>query len=67
MWDVIEDAVIYIKNRIIISNESGEEAITPFEGVNGVSSNILNLRALDCRAYTHVFKTFNCHKLNDRC
>ena len=29
--------------------------------------NILNLRALSCRAYTHIFKTFNCQKLNDRC
>ena len=67
MWDVIEDAMIYIKNRIIISSESDEEAITFFENVNGVSSNILNLRALNCRVYTHVFKTFNRHKPNDRC
>ena len=67
IWDVIEDAVIYIKNRIIILNESDEEAITSFENVNDVLSNISNLRALNCRAYTHVFKTFNRYKLNDRC
>ena len=66
MWNVIEDAVIYIKNRTITLNESDEEAITSFEGVNGVSSDISNLRALNCRAYTHVFKTSNRHKLNDR-
>ena len=67
MWNVIEDAVIYIKNRIITLNENDEKAITPFKSVNDVSLNILNLRALDCRAYTHVLKTFNRHKLNDRC
>ena len=67
MWNVIEDAMIYIKNRIIILSESDEEAITLFKSVNGVSSDILNLRALSCRTYTHVLKTFNHHKLNDRC
>ena len=67
MWDVIENAVVYIKNRIITLNENGEKAIIPFKDVNGVSSNILNLRTLSCRAYTHVLKTFNRHKLNDRC
>ena len=67
MWDVIKDAVIYIKNRTITSSESGEEAITSFEDVNDVSSDISNLRALDCRTYTHVLKTSNHHKLNDRC
>ena len=67
MWDVIENAVIYIKNRIITLSESDEEAITLFKNVNSVFSDISNLRALDCRAYTHVFKIFNRHKLNDRC
>ena len=67
MWDVIKDAVIYIKNRTITLNESDEEAIISFESVNNVSSDISNLRALNCRIYTHVFKTFNRHKLNDRC
>ena len=46
MWNVIEDAVIYIKNCIIILNENDEEVITSFESVNDVFSNILNLRAL---------------------
>ena len=67
MWNVIEDAVVYIKNRIITSNENDEEVITFFESVNDVSSDILNLRTLNCRAYTHVFKIFNRYKLNDRC
>ena len=67
MWNVIEDAVIYIKNRIIILNESDEKVITSFENVNDVFSDISNLRALNCRIYTHVLKTFNRHKLNDRC
>ena len=67
MWDAIEKEVVYIKNRTIISSESGEETIIPFESVNDVSFNILNLRALNCRAYTHIFKTFNRQKLDDRC
>ena len=67
MWDVIEDAVVYTKNRTITSSGSGERAITPFEGANGVPPDISNLRALGCRAYTHVLKTSNRHKLDDRC
>ena len=67
MWNVIENSVIYIKNRTIILNESDEEAIILFESVNDILSNISNLRALNCKVYTHVFKIFNCHKLNDRC
>ena len=63
----MENAVIYIKNRTIILSESVEEAIISFKNVNDVFSDILNLRALDCRIYTHVLKTFNRHKLNDRC
>ena len=67
MWNAIEKEVIYIKNRIITSSESGEETITPFEDANDVFFNISNLRALNCRAYTHIFKTFNHQKLDDRC
>ena len=67
MWDVIEKEVIYIKNRIIISSESSEEVITSFESANDVFFNISNLRALNCRTYTHIFKTFNRQKLDDRC
>ena len=59
--------MIYIKNRIIILNENNEEAITSFKDVNDVFSDILNLRVLNCRIYTHVLKTFNRYKLNDRC
>ena len=59
--------MIYIKNRIIISNENNEETIIFFENVNDVSSNISNLRTLNCKVYTHIFKTFNRHKLNNRC
>ena len=59
--------MIYIKNRIIILNKNDEEAIIFFENVNDVFLNILNLRALSCRIYTHVFKTINRHKLNNRC
>ena len=67
MWDVIENAVIYIKNRTITSSENDEGAIISFESVNDVSPDISNLRALNCRIYTHVLKTFNRHKLNDCC
>ena len=67
MWNVIKDAVIYIKNRIIISSGNDKGAIISFESVNDVFSDISNLRALGCRVYTHVLKTFNRHKLNDRC
>ena len=58
--------MIYIKNRIIIINENDNEIIIFFEGVNDVSLNILNLRTLNCRTYTHILKIFNRHKLNDR-
>ena len=66
MWNVIKDVMIYIKSRIITSNENDEETIIFFKNVNDVSLNISNLRALSCRTYTHVFKIFNRHKLNDR-
>ena len=67
MWDAIKEEVIYIKNRTITSNESDEEIITSFENANDVFFNISNLRALSCKIYTHIFKTFNRQKLNDRC
>ena len=59
--------MIYIKNRIIIISESNNETIIFFKNVNDVFLNILNLRTLNCRVYTHIFKIFNRHKLNDRC
>ena len=67
MWDVIRNAMIYIKNRIIILNENDEKAIIFFKSVNEVFLNISNLRTLNCKVYTHVLKTFNHHKLNNRC
>ena len=67
MWNVIKNAIIYIKNRSIILNKNDEETIIFFKNINDVFLNILNLRALNCRVYTHVFKTFNHHKLNNRC
>ena len=36
--------MIYIKNRIITSNESDKEVIISFENANDVFFNILNLR-----------------------
>ena len=59
--------MIYIKNCIIILIENDEKTIIFFKNVNDVSLNILNLRALNCRIYTHVLKIFNRYKLNDRC
>ena len=59
--------MIYIKNRTITSSESNEETVTSFENANDVFFNILNLRALGCRTYTHTFKTFNRQKLDNRC
>ena len=67
MWNIIEEEVIYIKNRIIIINESDNEIISFFENVNDVFSDVLNLRTLNCKVYIHIFKTFNRHKLNNRC
>ena len=67
MWNAIKEGVIYIKNRIITLSGSDEEVITPFENANNVLFNISNLRALNCRAYTHILKTFSCQKLDDRC
>ena len=59
--------MIYIKNHIIILNENDEKIIIFFKNVNDVFLNISNLRTLNCKVYTHVFKTFNRYKLNDRC
>lgn len=66
MWDLIGEAVVYIKNRTLTTSGGNGKHITPFEGGNGVPPDISNLRALGCRAYTHIPKTTNRHKLDDR-
>ena len=67
IWNVIKKRVIYIKNRIIITNESDNKIIIFFEDVNGIFSDISNLQTLDCRTYIYIFKIFSRYKLNDHC
>ena len=66
-WDFIVETIIYTKNRTITINENDNETITLYEEMNNVVSNVSNLRALDCKTYTHVSKTTSRHKLDDRC
>ena len=65
LWDLIAEAVVYTKNRTITSSGSNP-GITPFESGNKVVPDVSNLRALGCRAYTHIPKTTNRHKLDER-
>ena len=57
---------MYIKNRIFIINVNHEKHITSFENVNKIISNVFNLRALNCKIYTHIFKIIMRHKLDDK-
>ena len=66
MWNFIVEIVIYIKNKIVIINESNEIAITFYEAINNARSNVFNFRTLKCKIYTYVFKTTSRHKLDDR-
>ena len=66
LWDLLGEAVVYTKNRTITTSTGHGQHITPFEGANKVVPNVSNLRALGCRAYTHIPKTTMRHKLDDR-
>ena len=66
LWDLIVEAMMYTKNRTIIFNESDENAITFYEAVNEIRSDVSNFRTLRCRAYTHISKTIFRHKFDDR-
>ena len=66
LWDLISEAVVYTKNRTLTTSAGHNKHITPFEGVNKVIPDVSNLRALGCRAYTHIPKTSLRHKLDDR-
>ena len=65
LWDLLGEAVCYTKNRTLTYSGS-TPGITPYEAGNKAIPDISNLRALGCRAYTHVPKTTQRHKLDDR-
>ena len=63
---MLDEAVVYTKNRTLTFSESFKDFITFYQAVNDALFNVSNFRALDCRAYTHISKTIKRHKLNDR-
>ena len=65
-WNVLNEAVIYTKNRIFTFSESFKDFITFYQTMNDALFNVSNFRALDCKVYTHISKTIKRHKLNDR-
>ena len=66
LWNLINEVVIYTKNRTITFNESNKISMIFYKKANKTRSNVSNLRALNCKAYTHISKTTNRKKFNDR-
>ena len=65
LWDFTIERIVYTWNRIATTS-SCRSGVTSFEVVNGVKSDVSNLRALGCRCYVHVLKTSGRHKFDDR-
>ena len=65
-WNVLNETIIYTKNRIFTFNESFKNFITFYQTMNNVLFNVSNFRTLDCKVYIHISKTIKRHKLNDR-
>ena len=65
-WNFIDENVVYVKNRIIITNDDNNKIITSFETINEKIFNVFNFRTLSCKTYIHVFKIIKRHKLDDR-
>ena len=63
LWNLINENVVYVKNRIIIKSDDNNKVITLFETINEKTLNVSNLRALSCKAYIHVLKIIKRHKL----
>ncbi len=61
LWLELVKAVAYVKNRCLKINE-----VTLFQTDNKFQSDVSNLRALKCRAWVHVSKIIDHHKLNSR-
>ncbi len=60
LWLKLVKAVTYVKNRCSRINE-----VTLFQTDNEFQSNISNLQALECRAWVHVSKIIDHHKLDN--
>ena len=65
-WNFIDENVVYVKNRIIITNDDNNQIIISFETINEKIFNVFNFRTLNCKIYIHVFKIIKRHKLDDR-
>ena len=66
LWNLIDEIVVHVKNRILITSDDNDKVITSFEIVNHEKFNVFNLRALNYKTYTHIFKIINRHKFDDR-
>ena len=65
-WNFIDEIVVYVKNRVIITNDNNNQIIISFEAINKKILNVINIRTLSCKTYIHVFKIIKRHKLDDR-
>ena len=61
LWLELVKAVAYVKNKCSKINE-----VILFQTDNEFQSDVSNLRALECKAWIHVSKIINHHKLNSR-
>lgn len=61
LWLELVKAVAYVKNKCLKINE-----VTLFQTDNEFQSDVSNLRALECRAWVHVSKIIDHHKLDSR-
>ncbi len=61
LWLKLVKAVAYVKNKCLRIDE-----VTFFQTGNEFQSDVSNLRALKCRAWIHVSKITDHHKLNNR-
>ena len=65
-WNFIDENVVYVKNRIIITNDDNNKIITSFETINEKIFNVFNFQTLSCKTYIHVFKIIKRYKFDDR-
>ncbi len=61
LWVELVKAIAYVKNRC-----SRIDEVTFFQTENEFQSDVSNLQALECRAWIHVSKIIDYHKLDSR-
>ena len=65
LWNFIIEKIVYTWNKIVTMSFCRLK-VTSFKMINEIKSDVLNLRALNCRCYVHVFKISEKHKFDDR-